>query len=93
LNNIVLLYAANVVRKNLAWYLLHSYISNTAAGKLNDQINELIKHVGKHSMEICEAFGIPKELVYAPIYTGYEEYYKSDITNGEHYNVKMRPKF
>jgi hypothetical protein len=44
-------------------------------------------------MEICEGFGIPKHTVHAPMYTGYEKYYKSDVTGGEHYDVPLRPKF
>lgn len=44
-------------------------------------------------MEICRGFGIPDHVVFAPIYTGYENYYKVDQTGGEHYDVIMRPKF
>ena len=82
-----------MVRKNLAWYLINHHISHEAANKLDNQINDVIKDIGKNSLEICESFGIPSHVVFAPIYSGYQEYYKSDITNGEHYDVKMKPKF
>jgi hypothetical protein len=81
------------VKKNLSWFLLNDAISHKAAQKLPEQINTVIKAVATHSMEICEGFGIPKHIVHAPIYTGYEKYYKSDVTNGEHYDVVLRPKF
>jgi hypothetical protein len=93
LDNILLLFAAIYVKKNLSWFLLNDGISANAAKKLPEQVNHLIKAIAKHSMEICEGFGIPKHTVHAPIYTGYEKYYKSDITGGEHYDVPLRPKF
>lgn len=72
---------------------MNGLITKEAALKIDAQINGLIKSVGKYSMELCEGFGIPKHLVHAPIYTGYEEYYKVDHTQGEHHNIAMRPKF
>lgn len=85
--------AAKFVKTNLDWYLLNKIISVEAALILNDQINDQIKSIGNHSLDICEGFGVPKNVVFAPIYTGYQEYYKSDITNGEHYDQHGRPKF
>lgn len=73
--------------------MIHKLISNEAAAKFAEQYNNLIKKVGKLALKICEGFGIPDHLVKAPIYTGYQEYYTVDATNGEHYDVKMRPKF
>jgi acyl-CoA oxidase len=91
--DMVFLYAATIVRKNLSWYLINDYISKEAANKLLTDINKLIANLGKISLDICEGFGLPKDLVSAPMYTGYQEYYKSDITGGEHYDVALRPKF
>jgi hypothetical protein len=93
IDNIILLYAANLVKKHLAWYLMNQVISESAARNLHEQINNLIKKIGKFSLDICESFGIPRHLLTAPIYTGIEEYYKTDVTNGEHWNIKGRPKF
>ncbi len=89
----ILLFAAQVVRKHLAWYLINNHISKDAAVKLDSQINEIIRSLGNHSLEICQGFGIPEYMVHAPIYTGYQDYYTVDKTGGEHYDVKMRPKF
>lgn len=93
MDNVILLYAAMIVRKNSSWFLMNDLISKEASHKLEKQINNLIKAVSKYSMEICESFGIPKHSIYAPIYTGYEEYYKVDITDGEHHDIPLRPKF
>jgi hypothetical protein len=98
LENCVLLTAAQYVQSHLDWYLLHNLINKPAAQHLQFQIKELIKNLGKHSLKICEGFGIPEHVIHAPIYTGYQKYYSVDITNGEHYENKehnelMRVKF
>lgn len=93
LNNIVTLYAAIIVKKNLGWYLMNDLIAHNAAKKLPEQVNALIRSIGGHAMEICNGFGIPESLVKAPIFTGYEKYYQAETTNGEHYNIPLRPKF
>lgn len=82
-----------IVKKHLSWYLINNYISLEAAKNLSKQINDLIKTLGEHSLEICEAFGLPKHTIHAPIYTGYEKYYSVDRTDGEHHSVPNRPKF
>lgn len=87
------MHAALVVNRNLAWFLMNNLISSDASLKLETQINHLIKIISTYSLDLCEGFGIPKHSVHAPIYTGYEEYYKVDYTNGEHYNISLRPKF
>jgi hypothetical protein len=87
----ILLVAALFVKQHLDWFILNQLVHRDAAFKLADQINCTISEIGKHSYDVCEGFGIPKHTVYAPIYTGYKEYYKVDKTQGEHYN--LRPKF
>ena len=69
---------------------MNGIINSDAAKLLDKQINNLIGELSVHSLTICEAFGIPKHLLTAPIYTGYQEYYKRDITQGEH---NYKPKF
>jgi len=92
LEHCIQLVAAKYVKHHLDWFLLTDNISKEAAGLLHEQINELIKSIGVHSLDICEGFGVPKNAIYAPIYTGYQDYYKSDVTNGEHYQYN-RAKF
>lgn len=93
MENLIKLVAAKFIQKNLDWYLLNGFVNIETANLFNYQIDELIKSVGKYALNICEGFGIPPHVIHAPIYTGYQEYYKEDISNGEHYRVIMRPKF
>ncbi len=87
-----LLEAELFVRKKIDWFLVNEYVSKEAASDLNVQVNSLIKEISKYSMEICQGFSIPEHVVYAPIYTGYQEYYKVPQTGGEHHDLP-RPKF
>jgi len=87
-----LLEAALYVKKKLDWFLINEYVSKEAANDLNSNISSLIKEIGKHSFEICQGFNIPEHVVFSPIYTGYQEYYKVPQTGGEHHDLP-RPKF
>jgi len=87
-----LLEAALFVKKKMDWFLVNEYVTKEAANDLNVQINALIKVIGKHSFEICQGFNIPEHVVYAPIYTGYQQYYKVPRTGGEHHDLP-KPKF
>jgi len=87
-----LLEAALFVRKKLDWFLVNECVSKEAAEDLNVKINLLIKEIGKHSFEICQGFNIPEHVIFAPIYTGYQDYYKVPATGGEHHDL-ARAKF
>ena len=65
-------------------------LSLSAGGKLHRQITDIIKKLSPHSLAICKAFGVPEQQISAPMYTGYQEYYKRDYTQGEH---NFKPKF
>ncbi len=90
IDNINLLFALKSVMRHLGWYLLNGVMSKSAGSKISVQINDTIKKLSPHSLTICHAFGVPKQQLIAPMYTGYQEYYKSDKTQGEHY---YKPKF
>lgn len=87
-----LLEAALFVKKKMDWFLVNEYVSREAASDLSIQINTLIKEIANFSFEICQGFNIPEHVVYAPIYTGYQEYYKVAQTGGEHHDLP-RAKF
>jgi hypothetical protein len=84
------LVAALFVKKHLDWFILNNLVQINAGSKLSEQINNLIRDLGKESLNICEGFGIPHHSIYAPIYTGYKEYYQVDKTQGEHYNLRSK---
>jgi acyl-CoA oxidase len=84
------IFAGKSVIKNLGWYLYSGALSTLAGTNLNKQINDVIAKVAPHSLEICNAFGVPEQQISAPMYTGYQEYYKRDYTKGEHnYQAKF----
>jgi len=87
-----LLTASLFVKKKIDWFLVNEYVSKEAAKDLYVQVNNLIKEISKFSFEICQGFNIPEHTVFAPIYTGYQEYYKVPQTGGEHHDL-ARPKF
>lgn len=90
----VLLTASKFVNKHLSWFLTNGAISTEAASALPKQLNGLIRVLGNQSLELCENLGVPRSLIFAPIYTGYQNYYKSDFTQGEHYDLlNLKPKF
>jgi hypothetical protein len=95
IDNVLLLYAAEYVNSHIDWYIIHNMVKKTSAQQLTYQLKELIRNLGRHSLNICEGFGIPEHVIHAPIYTGYQKYYSVDQTNGEHYSVwgNMKPKF
>jgi acyl-CoA oxidase len=79
-----LVFSGKSVVKHLGWYLYSGALSVAAGSKLSRQINEIITKLSPHSLEIVNAFGVPEEQIKAPMYTGYQEYYKDDVKNGEH---------
>jgi hypothetical protein len=87
-----LLEAALFTRRKMDWFVVHGYVCKEAALDLNQNINKLIKEISPHSFELCQGYGIPEHTLWAPIYTGYQEYYNVDQTGGEHHNLQ-RAKF
>ena len=82
-----LLEAAIYARKKSDWFLINNYVCKEALIDLDMNINKLIKELSKHSFELCQGYGIPENTLWAPIYTGYQEYYNVDKTGGEHHNL------
>ena len=85
-----LVFAGKSVLRHLGWYMFNNIINPTAAGRLSREVNDVIKKLSPHSMTICNAFGLPEQQISAPMYTGYQTYYKRDYTQGEH---NYKPKF
>ena len=71
----------------MSWFLINDYISKEAKLDLDANINILIKEISKHSFELCQGYGVPEHVMWAPIYTGLESYYNVDKTDGEHHNL------
>lgn len=84
--------AALFCRKKMDWFLVNGYVCKEATIDLNENINKIIKEISPHSFELCQGYGVPEHCLWAPIYTGYQEYYNVDKTGGEHHNL-ARAKF
>lgn len=88
----LLLEASAYIKLHLDWFLINGYISHIIGSSLEKYFNDKIKLLSYYAEDICFGFNIPKDSLIAPIYTGYQEYYSVDKTNGEHYS-RQRPKF
>lgn len=83
LNKISALFAATHVKKYLSFFLLNDLISKESATTFNQEYNDLIKDIKLFSDEIIDGFGVPKDLIIAPIANDYGKYYEIDKTDGE----------
>jgi hypothetical protein len=83
LNLISSLFAASHIKKYLSFYLVNDLISKEFSLNFNEEYCSLIKKGNYFSEEIIEGFGVPKNLVVAPIANDYTKYYESDKTDGE----------
>ena len=89
-NKIALLELLYFTNKNLGWFIVNDVINKEAAKKIDSQLSQLVKEVAGKADCILKGFNLPKNVLIAPIYTGYKEYYSVDITNGE---FRGKPKF
>ena len=83
LNPVVSLYLLDLVKSDLAWYLLRGVLSTTAARGVVEGWSQAVKRVGVVVMEVIEGFGIPEEVVFAPAAKDLQHFYSSR-NNGEH---------
>lgn len=99
-----MLVASTIIKKYLSFYLINDIISKSAANSFKDEYNNLIKEVFKFSDEIVAGFGVPEELIIAPIANDYKKYYQIDSSDGEfdfmkgkineiNSKIELRPKF
>ena len=73
-----LLYAYNYVETNLAWYL-HEEILNSSQAKTIKKISQdLTAKLGKQSLKLIQAFGIPDHVICAPIAGDWVKYNEVD---------------
>lgn len=67
LDAIYKLHAVNTIQNNLSDLILSGLISVDNAQAVRDEFNSLAAQVSELSPDICESFGIPEELLSAPI--------------------------
>lgn len=78
------------LNKYLSFYILENLISIDQAKTLKEEKNGLIKEVNVFSRELLDGFGVPREMVIAPIANDYKEYYNCNSTNGEFSFMKKK---
>src|ERR671934_977551 len=61
------LYALSELERDRAWFQEHGRISSTRAKMLTRTVNGLCAGLRPHALELVDAFGIPDELLAAPI--------------------------
>jgi len=83
LEKIAMLFSLLHIRKYLSFFLIHELINVENSKNLKDSTNDLIRNIFVFSNEILDGFGVPDELVIAPIANDYKEYYKVEQTDGE----------
>ena len=81
-------YLEQTVIENLAWYLMHNYISVEAAENLKTDYRKILEEVHKNSLKIVNSFGIPEHLLTAPIAQDYEDF-NSRPNGGEVYRPNL----
>jgi acyl-CoA oxidase len=71
------LFAVNVIENDLAWFMMQGLVSTKQGQSIVKQSQNLCKVLGKQSLALVQAFGIPDHLVGAPIagdWIKYNEY-------------------
>jgi acyl-CoA oxidase len=61
------LYALSELERERAWFQEHGRISSTRAKATTRAVNDLCAELRPHAEELVDAFGIPDELLAAPI--------------------------
>jgi hypothetical protein len=74
----VRLFAVDIVKRDLGFYLTQKVISKEAASKLKETWISLVKDLAKDCDKILAGFSIPTHALYAPIGEDYVEYNESD---------------
>lgn len=85
------LFALTTIEKNLAWYIMHGYISLGRARTLPDYINRLLEKLRPHILDLVAAFDVRPEHMRAEIATGIEakrqeeanQYYRKQRASSE----------
>ena len=73
LDKLVNLHALSMLERDKAWFLEHGRLTPARAKAVTTAVNELCHELRPHAEVLVAAFGIPDELIAAPIALGAEE--------------------
>jgi len=85
---VFVLFAAEVINRDLSFFLVNGVVSNKAAQNLGIQRNKLIKDIASEVDGILDCLNIPKHALYAPIAADYV-LYNASPNYGEVVGAKM----
>jgi acyl-CoA oxidase len=72
LNLLWQLFAVERTWSDRAWFLEHGHFSSATSKALGTLLNTLCQQLRPHALSLVDAFGIPDEVLAAPIATGAE---------------------
>ena len=76
------LYGTYLLNKDIGWFLISGSISTTAAKNLTIRHKQLVKEFHAYALDIVNGFGIPENLLTAPVAQDYVEFNNLPWTAG-----------
>ena len=89
LEQITKLYLVDCIERNLDFYLINKLLTVDQGALMKHTKTETVKELSPHLLKLVDSFGIPNELLYAPIANEWELYNASN-NEGE---IKNTPYF
>ncbi|MEL6670879.1 MAG: acyl-CoA dehydrogenase [Bacteroidota bacterium] len=71
LREVAALYALHTMEENQGWYLRNGYLAAGKASAIRREVDKLCASLRKQALPLVDAFGIPDQLLGAPIGTNY----------------------
>src|SRR4051812_17438394 len=72
------LYALSLIEQDLAWLLLHGFMTLASGSLLPRHTSAKIAELALQAIHIADGFGIPEEMLYAPIALDWERFNETD---------------
>ena len=88
MEKVFMLFAAEIIQRDLSFYMLNGVISTSAATALTPRRHKLIKDIALKTNDLLDCLNIPKHALYAPIAQDYVKYNASP-NYGEIIGAKM----
>jgi len=82
------LFGAEIINRELTFYLVQGVISKNALNGLTPTRHALIKDIAERATDLLDCMNIPKHALYAPIAANYLKYNESP-NQGEVIGAKM----
>ena len=75
---LISLYLTHSINRNLDFFLINKILTIEQGAMLKSKQSELVKWISPHLLDIVDSFGIPNELLYAPIANEWETFNAGD---------------